>query len=105
MKKHLLFIIASLLVNLPAGAQRLPGGASPDHYSLTFTINFSTNSFEGDETIDLHISNNSNSVTLNAVEVDFHEVTITAGGQTQTAKSVVRRQTRNGDVYRGQVSS
>ncbi len=28
----------------------------------------------------------SNTITLNAVEIDFHEVTVTAGGQTQTAK-------------------
>ena len=28
----------------------------------------------------------SNTITLNALEIDFHDVTITAGGQTQTAK-------------------
>jgi aminopeptidase N/puromycin-sensitive aminopeptidase len=85
MKKRLLFLIASLFVHLPAGAQRLPGGASPDHYSLTFTINFSTNRFEGDELIDLQLTKPTDSIALNAVEIDFHEVTVTAAGQTQAA--------------------
>ena len=69
-----------------AVSQRLPGGAVPDHYSLTFAINFPSNSFEGDETIDLHLTKPGNSITLNALEIDFHEVTVTAAGLTQTAK-------------------
>ena len=67
-------------------AQRLPGGASPDHYSLAVNINFTNNTFDGDETIDLKLSKPSTTITLNAVEIDFHNVTATAGGQTQTAK-------------------
>ena len=86
MKNFLLVIAAGLLACCPAFAQRLPGGASPDHYALTININFPTNSYEGDETIDLKLSKPSNTITLNALEIDFHEVTVTAGGQTQTAK-------------------
>src|ERR1019366_2499476 len=47
---------------------------------------FPDNKFGGDETIDLKLSKPSNTITLNAVEIDFHNVTVTAGGQTQTAK-------------------
>ncbi len=86
MKRILLVFAAGLLACCTAVAQRLPGGASPDHYSLAININFPTNSFEGDETIDLKLSKPSNTITLNAVEIDFHDVTVTAGGQTQTAK-------------------
>ena len=85
--KNFLFILAvCVLASCCATAQRLPGGASPDHYSLTVNINFPSNSFEGDETIDVKLSKPSNTITLNALEIDFHQVTITSGGQTQTAK-------------------
>ena len=86
MKKFLLVFAAGLLASCPAFAQRLPGGATPDHYGLIININFPTNSYEGDETIDLKLSKASDTITLNALEIDFHEVTVSAGGKTQTAK-------------------
>jgi len=86
MKKTLLIFAAGLLACCTAVAQRLPGGASPDHYSLAVNVNFANNTFDGDETINLELSRPSNTITLNAVEIDFHEVTASAGGQTQTAK-------------------
>src|SRR5262252_6573171 len=86
MKKVLPLFLASLLLAIPGFAQRLPEGASPSHYSLSFDIHFPTNSFDGDETIDLHLTKSSTTITLNAVEIDFHNVTVTAAGQTQTAK-------------------
>jgi aminopeptidase N len=86
MKRILLVFTAGLLACCTAAAQRLPGGASPDHYALTVKMNFLNNTFDGDEIIDLALTKPSNTITLNAVEIDFHEVTVTAGGQTQTAK-------------------
>ena len=86
MKRILLVLAAGLLACCTAFAQRLPGGATPSHYSLAININFSNNTFDGDETIDLKLTQPSNTITLNAVEIDFHEVTVTAGGQTLTAK-------------------
>jgi len=86
MKRILLVFAAGLLVCCTAVAQRLPGGANPDHYALTVNMNFSNNTYDGDETIDLTLTKPSNTITLNALEIDFHEVTITAAGQTQTAK-------------------
>ncbi len=85
MKRLLLACGMALLACCTAFAQRLPGGATPSHYNLSFTINFSTNSFDGDESIDLTLAKPSNTITLNALEIDFHEVTVTSGGQTQTA--------------------
>jgi len=84
MKRILLGLGMALLVCCTALAQKLPGGATPEHYTLSFNINFSSNSFEGDETIALQLAKPSKTITLNAVEISFHEVTITAGGRTQT---------------------
>jgi aminopeptidase N/puromycin-sensitive aminopeptidase len=86
MKKTLVVFAACLVASCTAFAQRLPGGATPDHYSLTVNVNFPTNSFEGDETVNLKLAQPTNTITLNALEIDFHDVTVTAGGQTQTAK-------------------
>src|SRR5271165_431631 len=85
MKRTLLVCGMTLLVCCTAFAQRLPGGATPEHYSLSFNINFSNNTFEGDETITVKLDKPTKTITLNAVEIDFHEVTIVAGGPTQTA--------------------
>ena len=81
-----------------------PAARLPIHYSLTVNINFPTNTFDGDETIDLKLTKPSNTITLNAVEIDFHEVTVTAGGQTQTAKVSTDDEERDGDLHRRQAS-
>ena len=86
MKRILLVVLAGLLACGAAFAQRLPGGANPNHYALTVTMNFSDNTYDGDEDINLTLTKAGNTITLNAVEIDFHQVTVTAGGQTLTAK-------------------
>jgi aminopeptidase N/puromycin-sensitive aminopeptidase len=86
MKRTPLICSLALLACCSMWAQRLPGGATPSHYNITFDINFPTNSFEGNEVIDVVLAKPGNSVTLNAVEIDFQEVSITSGGQTQAAK-------------------
>jgi len=92
MKRSVLLCALSLLISISAFAQRLPGGATPEHYALGINLNFPTNSYEGDETIDLKLDKPGNAITLNALEIDFHEVTVTAGGRTQTAKVSTDRQ-------------
>jgi aminopeptidase N len=86
MKKAIVVFAVCLVASCTAFAQRLPGGATPDHYSLTVNVNFPNNSFDGDETINLKLDKPTNTITLNALEIDFHDVTVTASGQTQTAK-------------------
>jgi len=86
MKRSLLVSTVALLSCCAAFAQRLPGGAFPSHYALTFTVHFDNNSFDGDETIDLRLDKPSNSITLNAVEIAFHKVTVACGSESQTAK-------------------
>ena len=91
MKRILLVLAAGLLACCTAFAQRLPGGASPNHYSLAVNINFSNNTFDGDETIDLNLTKPSNTITLNALEIDFHQVTVTAGGTNADCEGFQRR--------------
>ena len=69
-----------------AAAQRLPEGARPENYKLTFTPDLDKAKFEGDETIAIRLLKASSEITLNAVDIDFHDVTVTSGGTTQKAK-------------------
>ena len=81
-------IVWILLAFLPlmAVAQRLPYGVTPSHYALTFTPDLQKATFTGDETIDVEVNQTSSSITLNAIELEFQEATITQDGKTQVAK-------------------
>ena len=83
-----LAIATFLLATFPplATAQRLPEVASPENYKLTFTPDLEKARFEGDETISIRVLKPTSEITLNAVDIDFHEVSITSGGSTQKAK-------------------
>ena len=85
MKKFFVFAFA-LMFSLATQAQRLPSGAMPEHYQLTFTPNFSDNTFDGDETIDLRILKPSTTIVLNAAEIDFKSATVESRGTKQEAK-------------------
>jgi aminopeptidase N len=69
-----------------AAAQRLPAVARPENYKLTFTPDLDQAKFEGDETITIRLLKPASEITLNAVDIDFNEVTVTSGGATQKAK-------------------
>ncbi|HWW14713.1 MAG TPA: M1 family metallopeptidase [Candidatus Dormibacteraeota bacterium] len=85
--KRILAVLSFVLATFSlAAAQRLPEVAAPDAYKLTFTPDLEKATFEGDETISIRVLKPSAEVTLNAVDIDFHEVTITSGGSTQKAK-------------------
>src|SRR6204780_1353144 len=75
----------ALTVSL-ATAQRLPEIARPDNYKLTFPPDLDKATFEGTETISIHVLKPTSEITLNAADIDFHEVTITSSGGTQKAK-------------------
>ncbi|MGB0034695.1 MAG: M1 family metallopeptidase [Candidatus Acidiferrales bacterium] len=80
-------ILAAILAVAPiAAAQRLPELATPEHYQLTIATDFEKEKFSGDETIQIRVLKPTSSITLNAAEITFAEVTIASGGQTQTAK-------------------
>jgi aminopeptidase N len=81
-------IVWMLLVCLPlmAGAQRLPYGVTPKHYTLSFTPDLQKATFSGEETIDVEVNQTGGSITLNAIELEFQEATITQDSKTQVAK-------------------
>ncbi len=85
MKKTVAIVIFGLLTLSTATAQRLPETARPENYKLTFTPDLENAKFEGDETITLRVLKPTSEITLNAVDIDFHEVTIASGGTTQKA--------------------
>jgi aminopeptidase N len=86
MKRVLAILIFVALTLSWAAAQRLPETARPENYKLTFTPDLENAKFEGDETIAIRLLKPASEITLNAVDIDFHEVSITSGGTTQKAK-------------------
>ena len=85
--KRILAALAFALTTLSlAAAQRLPEVAVPENYKLFFTPDLDKATFEGDETISLRVLSPTAVITLNAVDIDLHDVTITSGGIAQKAK-------------------
>jgi aminopeptidase N len=81
-------VVWMLFVCLPlmAGAQRLPYGVTPKHYTLSFTPDLQKATFSGEETIDVEVNQAGGLITLNAIELEFQEATITQDSKTQVAK-------------------
>ncbi len=84
--KRLLVFLAVLLSCAAAAAQRLPNTVIPSHYTLKFTPDLANARFSGDETIDVNVDTPTASITLNAVELTFDDVSVTANGRAQAAK-------------------
>jgi len=85
--KRIFAVMTFLVLTLSlAAAQRLPEVARPENYKLTFTPDLDKAKFEGDETIAIRVLKSTSEITLNAVDIDFHEVSVTSGGNTQKAK-------------------
>ncbi len=85
MKRILAVTSFALAMFSVAAAQRLPQVARPENYKLSFTPNLEVATFEGDETISLQVLKPASEITLNALDIDFHDITITSGGVTQPA--------------------
>src|SRR5260370_41829220 len=85
LKRLILLLIA--LVPVCLSAQRLPQDAIPDHYTLVLTPDLKKATFAGDEVIEVHLTKASHSITLNAAELEFQNVTVEQGGNSQEAKS------------------
>ena len=81
----ILLLCFTLFGALPASAQRLPSTVRPDHYTLTLTPDLTAATFSSVETIDVTLAEASNTITLNAAEIAFQSVTVSAGGKEQTA--------------------
>ena len=69
-----------------ARGQRLPRNVLPEHYQITFAPDLKAATFAGDETIQVRVLAETSSITLNAAQIDFGAVTITAANKAQNAK-------------------
>ncbi len=85
--KRFFAVVTFLVLTLSlAAAQRLPEVARPENYKLTFAPELEKAKFEGDETIAIRVLKSTSEITLNSVDIDFHDVTVTSGGASQKAK-------------------
>jgi len=84
--RKFVFTLVVLGLSTSALAQRLPATVTPTHYALWFAPDLQNATFRGRETIDVTVPNPTTTVTMNAAEIQFGTVTITAGGRMQTAR-------------------
>ena len=85
--KRLLAAVALLFsFTILGNAQRLPGDVIPSHYQITLAPDLKDATFTGEETIEVRVLKQTSSLVLNAAEIKFGDVTVTAGASTQTAK-------------------
>ena len=84
--RRFFLVVSAVLLAVPAFAQRLPDGVTPEHYTLWFAPDLAKATFRGRETIRVQVARPTTAVTLHAAEITFGEVTVTAGGQAQRAR-------------------
>ncbi len=84
MRKIAVFLLSLLLLS-PAFAQRLLDNVTPEHYELTLTPDLKSSKFAGEETICVNVLRPSSTITLNALEIEFHEVMVGQSGKSQKA--------------------
>jgi aminopeptidase N len=89
MRKALVLLATVVSLASLAAAQRLPELAMPKNYQLTFTPDFMTDKFTGDETILVQLLKPTSEIVLNSAEIEFQEATISSGGMTQTTRMTV----------------
>ena len=81
-------VSASLLafsIAVPGLAQRLPAGVTPEHYDLTVEPNLAAATFTGIEKIAVKIQRPTTAIVINAAEITFDTVSVTAAGRSQDA--------------------
>ncbi len=70
-------------------AQRLGRAVTPEHYDIHLAPDFSTDTFAGEVAVRVRLAEPTRSITLNAAEIDFQEVTIAAAKTRQVAAVVL----------------
>lgn len=83
-RRAFVLVIFASLSAASAFAQRIPTNVVPAHYTLALTPGLKTATFSGVETIEVNLKQSTNAITLNAAEITFQSVTVTANGATQT---------------------
>ena len=85
MRKSLLVLFVAVLTAFPVAAQRLSTNVVPSNYKLHFVPDLATETFRGEETITVAIAQPTSAIVLHALEIEFDDVTVTAGGRAQKA--------------------
>jgi aminopeptidase N len=78
------FVLPKVLI-----ATGQPRPVTPSHYAIAIVPDFDKNTLEGDESIDIHLTEATASIELNAAEITFEDATITNGRITQPAQVAV----------------
>ena len=78
-----LLLLCAVAIVVPA--QRLPLGAIPEHYDIHLEPDFATDTFAGRVSISVRLTEPTQSIVLNAVDIAFQETTVSAGGAMQMA--------------------
>ena len=76
MKTRFIPILAAILLATTAAAQRLPGNVVPAHYAIRMEPDLEHESFKGEETIDVELKERVQSIVLNAVTLQLHDVKV-----------------------------
>jgi len=76
-------VLLAIASSLPA--QRLPQTVLPQSYTLNLSPDIKAATFSGSESIDVTVTEPTNTIVLNAIEIAFQSVTITAAGKHQSA--------------------
>ncbi|KAK4105288.1 hypothetical protein N658DRAFT_416780 [Parathielavia hyrcaniae] len=75
-------------VNVQA-RELLPANVIPRHYHVTLEPDFKKLTFDGTVVVDLDVAEDSKSISLHTLELDIHNVKITAGGNTVSSSPTV----------------
>jgi len=74
--------VASGSLDITMGREVLPKNVKPLHYDVTLEPDFKTFKNNGTETIELDVVEDSNSISLNSLDIDIKETTISSGSHT-----------------------
>ncbi len=84
------FLFTAVVVT-PAFAQRLPETVLPQHYDLTFAVDLANERFTGTETIRVRVAAPTSRIVLNALDLQFQEVTIARAAASERAAVILNR--------------
>ena len=79
------FLLLLVLCSIACVAQRLPADVAPIHYTLAFTPDLAAATFAGRETLQVRVVQPTDTITLNAADIDFKKVTVRSANGEQTA--------------------
>ncbi|PIG90351.1 aminopeptidase [Aspergillus arachidicola] len=71
--------------NITHGREVLPTNVKPVHYDLTLEPNFESFRYEGTVVIDLQVTEDTTSISLNSNEIDIHSAIVSAQGSVVTS--------------------